>query len=341
MYLTISPQKLSQNFAQSARDFVNYLEKENEGLDSNASSFFFNQYEEQIGPAEVIATIDGNTAKLKQSEPKFYSITINPSQRELEHIGEDKKKLISFTREAMKQYATSFHREINGRAITSADIKYFAKIETRRTFKGYDRQVIENRPYLKEIVRIENNIQKLQRGEISGNIRRLQKELTVLREATPHKLNGKIIEEGMQKQGLQTHIHIIVSRKDASNSYSLSPGSKYRSSEVVMHGKVVKRGFDRDLFFANSEKAFDRMFDYNRNFVESYGARKVFAKNAHDYYAHLKGLSPAEKRIAFSILNQSGIRLPVLNFAPNQVSFALKHIKKALQVGIRSSSIGY
>ena len=200
---------------------------------------------------------------------------------------------------------------------------------------------MENRPYLKEIARLENNIRKVKSGEITGNIIKLRKELDSLREATPHKLGGKIVEEGMPKHGLQSHIHIIVSRKDASNTYSLSPGSKYRSSEVVMHGKVVKRGFDRDLFFANSEKAFDRMFNYNRNFVESYSARKVFAKNAHEYYTHLKGLSPAEKRIAFSILNQSGVQLPLLNFSPNQVSFALKQIRKVLQAGIRSSSIGY
>ena len=72
---------------------MNYLEKENEGLDLRESSFFFNQHEAQIGPSEVIASIDGNSAKLKKSEPKFYSITINPSQRELEHIGENNKKL--------------------------------------------------------------------------------------------------------------------------------------------------------------------------------------------------------------------------------------------------------
>lgn len=36
----------------------------------------------------------------------------------------------------------------------------------------------------------------------------------------------------MSKEGLQTHIHLIVSRKDSSNSYSLSPESKIPNCTV-------------------------------------------------------------------------------------------------------------
>ena len=32
MYITITPQKLGDNYTQSAGDFVAYLEKENDGL---------------------------------------------------------------------------------------------------------------------------------------------------------------------------------------------------------------------------------------------------------------------------------------------------------------------
>ena len=87
MYLTISPQKLSQNFSQSVRDFVSYLEKENEGKNPEEKELFFNQYDSDIHPSVVTQEIDANGGKLKKTEPKYYSITINPSKYELKHIG--------------------------------------------------------------------------------------------------------------------------------------------------------------------------------------------------------------------------------------------------------------
>ena len=341
MYLTISPQKLSQNFSQSVSDFVSYLEKENEGLEPGQKEMFFNQYEDHVRPSEVIREIDSNSAKLKKTEPKYYSITVNPSKYELEHIGNNLNSLKQYTREIMKEYAIAFNREINNRPINVNDIKYFAKIEHSRYFKGTDREIKENAPYIKQIAKLENQLSKVARGEIGGSIPQIEKELHRLRQAAPHKINGKIVEQGMHKEGLQTHVHIIVSRKDVSNNYSLSPGSRYRSSEVVMHGKIVKRGFERDQFFDKAEKTFDKLFDYKRNYVESYQARKTFIKHPQNYYSHLNNLSVPEKRIAFMLLGQAGISVPHLNISPNQVSFALKQLKKALEIGIRSSSIGY
>lgn len=341
MYVTITPQNLSENFSQSVRDFVSYLEKENEGREPGHKEMFFNQHGDNINAPTVIREIDKNSAKLKKIEPKYYSITVNPSRYELEHIGNNLNSLKQYTREIMKEYAVAFNREIDGRPIQINDIKYFAKIEHNRFFKGTDREIRENSPFIKQIARLENQLRKVHRGEIKGNIRNIQRELQTLRQEAPHKINGKIIEQGMRKEGLQTHVHIIVSRKDASNTYSLSPGSRYRSSEVVMHGKIVKRGFERDQFFDKAEKTFDKLFYYNRNYVESYEARKTFIKHPQKYYSHLNSLSVPEKRIAFMLLSKTGISMPHLNISPNQVSFALKQLKKALSVGIRSSSIGY
>ena len=341
MYVTITPQKLSQNFSQSVRDFVSYLEKENEDREPDQKEMFFNQSQDSIYASTVIREIDSNSAKLKKIEPKYYSITVNPSRYELEHIGNNLNALKQYTREIMKEYALAFNREINGRPIQINDIKYFAKIEQIRFFKGTDREIKENSPFIKQIAALENQLQKVNRGVIAGNSSEIERQLQKLRKEAPHKINGRLIEQGMRKEGIQTHVHIIVSRKDASNSYSLSPGSKYRSSEVIMHGKIVKRGFERDHFFDKAEKTFDKLFGYNRNYVESYEARKTFIKYPQKYYSHLNSLSVPEKRIAFMLLGQTGISIPHLNLAPNQVSFALRQLKKALSVGVRSSSIGY
>lgn len=264
MYITITPQKLSAGFSQSSADFVSYLEKENQGLEKEDVENFFNQYGDQISAKEVIREIDSNTAKLKNAEPKFYSITVSPSKYELARLQNSSEDLKKYTREIMKDYATSFNREINGRPVTVNDIKYFAKIEHQRTFKGTDKQVKENQSFATKILQLKTDLRKIERGELQGNTKHIQKEITRLEQAAPHKQNGQRIVQGMLKDGNQSHIHIIVSRKDVSNTHSLSPGSKYKASEVMMNGKLVKRGFDRDAFFSKAEKTFDSSFGYKR-----------------------------------------------------------------------------
>lgn len=341
MYLLITPQKQTPGSSKSAGKLVNYLEKENKGKNPDQKVYFFSQIDEKIEPDTVTREIDANTSKLKKTVPRYYSIIISPSKRELQHIGNDPELLKKYLREVMKKYAEGFRREINGKPVSVEDIRYFAKIEFQRSFKGFDRKLKENAPFLKKISALEKQIRKADRSEQPEYILKLRKELKELREQTPHKMNGKVIKRGMPKEGLQTHIHLIVSRKDASNRYSLSPGSKYRSSDIIMNGKLVKRGFDRDHFFSRAEKTFDKMFSYNRNYVESYEARKTLLKNPQKYYTHLKDLSVHERRIAFHSLGHSGIALPHLNILPNQVTFALKQFRKAVETGIRSSSIDY
>lgn len=341
MYITISAQKLGGSYSQSAGDFVTYLEKENQGKSLLEKEYFFNQYENEIRPYEVIKEIDTNTDRLKLKEPKYYSITINPSQYELKHIHNNPEKLRAFVREAMKNYASSFNREINGRPINVDDIKYFAKVEHQRTYKGNDVAIRENKAYSKQITHLKNQLRKVERGEISGNTRQIENEINKLIRDAPYKIQGQVVEQGMKKEGMQSHIHIIVSRKDASNSYSLSPGSKYKASEVVMHGKTVKRGFERDRFFQNSEKAFDKMFQYNRNYVESYAARKMLSKDPKQYILSLRSLGINERKIAFEMIRQTGLQLPVLNLPQNNLGYAYKQLKKIIEVGIKSSSIGY
>ncbi len=341
MYITISSQKLGGSFSQSAGDFVSYLEKENQGKSLLDKEYFFNQYDDEIRPYEVIKEIDGNTAKLKLKEPKYYSITINPSQHELKHIHNNPEKLRAFVRETMKEYAGSFNREINGSPVGVDDFKYYAKIEHERTYKSNDIAIRENKPYSNQIVHLKNELRKVERGEIPGNSRQLEKDIQRLVRDAPYKLQGQVIKPGMKKEGLQSHIHIIVSRKDASNSFSLSPGSKYKASEVEMHGKIVKRGFERDLFFQNSEKTFDKMFQYNRNYVESYAARKMLSKDPKQYFLSLRNLAINEKKIAFKMIRETGLQLPVLHLPQSKVGFAFKQLKKIIEASIKASSIGY
>jgi hypothetical protein len=341
MYITITAQKLGKTYAQSSSEFVEYLEKENQGLEQGEMEHFFNQYGDEICVENVIKEIDANTAKLKKVEPKFYSITVNPSKYELRKLQNSSEDLKRYTRAIMKDYASSFNREINGKPITVDDIKYFAKIEHQRNFKGTDKQVRENQSFATKILKLKQVIWKIENGELIGNVEQLKSEIAKLEASAPHQQNGKRIVQGMQKEGNQSHIHIIVSRKDASNSVSLSPGSKYKASDVNMNGKLVKRGFDRDSFFSKAEKTFDSTFAYKRNYAESYQSKKDFIKNPKLYFSVLLGLPTSEKAIAFKILGKSGV--PIASIPTNKVQVALKtirYLKRGVEVAIKSGSIG-
>ncbi|GGK22152.1 hypothetical protein GCM10007962_15380 [Yeosuana aromativorans] len=343
MYITITPQKLGDNYNRSVADFVAYLEKENEGKDLGDQELFFNQNGEAISTEEAIHGIDTNTAKLKKTEPRFYSLTVSPSQGELRQLQDRSRDLKQYTRAIMEDYAKAFNREIAGRAITVNDIKYYAKIEHERSYKGTDRAIRENAPFHKKIVSLRNDVQLIRSGRLEGNIEKLQQQIKRLEAEAPHKLNGRMVTQGMKKPGAQSHIHIIVSRKDASNRYSLSPGSKYRASEVEMNGKVVKRGFDRDTFFKNAEVTFDRQFGYKRNYVESYQARKTLAKHPQRYYASIMGLPTNEKAMAFKLLGKTGLGTPLMNIPTNKVQLvlkAIKQLKRGVGKAIESGSIG-
>jgi len=341
MYISITPQKLAANYSASAADFVAYLEKENQVLDEPDMEQFFNQYGDAIPAEEVVREIDANTDKLKKTEPKFYSITVSPSKYELGRLQNTSEDLKQYTREIMRDYVSCFNREINGRPVSVNDLKYYAKIEHQRTYKGTDIQVKENQPYATKILNLKNELHKIQTGELNVATKKIEKQIEKLEVSAPHQLNGKRIVQGMKKEGPQSHIHIIVSRKDASNSFSLSPGSKYKASEVIMNGKTVRRGFDRDAFYSKAEKTFDRNFGYKRNFVETYQSRKILTTDPKIYFSALLGLPASEKALAFKMLGEAGI--PILSIPTNKVQLALSSIhkiKRGFELALRSSSIG-
>lgn len=337
MYITISPQKLGDKYSTSVADYVDYLEKENTDRSVKQQEYFFDQTNDQVKKEEVALSIDQNTSKLKSSEPRYYSLTINPSNRELLHLNNDPAKLKAYTRSLMEDYAGCFHRTIDGRAVKASDILYFGKLEYSRTFKEGDLEVRENSYYSKRIAKLQNDRRKIQRGELQGNKNNIQKEIDKLIKQAPHKLKGKIIEPGMYKPGPQTHIHLIVSRKDRSNRYSLSPGSKYKSSEVNLHGKKVQRGFDRDRFFTLAEKRFDRQFRYSRNYAEQYTARKTLLRSPGKFYKDLLKLPTPERKLSLKLISSA----PLSIIPPGKIKLAVRQLKKVIKLGMHSSSIGY
>lgn len=244
MYITITKQHQGENFKGSVRDFVKYLEKENEGKSPELQEQFFDQFNDGISGEEVIREIDDNTKKLGKKDPKFYSIVVSPSQRELKAIGNDPEKLREYTREIMKDYAASFHRD---KKIKVDDIKYYAKIERERTFKGTDKQIQENQPYATKILELKKEIRKIEQGESKGHIKSIKKEIDRLEKDAPHKIDGKRIVRGMKKEGMQNHVHIIVSHKDVTGAFKLSPLSPHKKAETILNG-IKQKHFISPLY---------------------------------------------------------------------------------------------
>ncbi|MCB0460059.1 MAG: mobilization protein [Flavobacteriaceae bacterium] len=338
MYIGITAQQTGFNYKGSVRDLVNYLEKENEGKDPEMAVHFFNQYRDKIPSWEVIAEIDGNTAKLKKDEPKFYSLVVSPSQAELKHISNNQEYLQKYVRELMKDYAASFYRD---EKVTVDAIKYYAKIEYERYFTEADKQIKENQPYATKILELKNEIYRLEKDGAKESIRKLENQIDKLERQAPHQQQGKRIVQGMQKEGYQGHVHIIVSRMDMSNTRSLSPGAKNKVCETSLNGKTVKQGFDRDKFYKAAEKTFDKSFGFKRNYVESYQARNLLTKDPKQFFSVLAGLPANEKQAAFKLLHKAGVEIP--RIPVNQAQLALKafmKLKKGIQRAMESGSIG-
>jgi hypothetical protein len=338
MYIAITRQHLGNQYQGSARDFVNYLEKENEGKSLEEQERFFNQTEHDIDAERVIAEIDANTAKLSKRDPKFYSIMVSPSQAELRHIGNDPEKLRQYTRELMKTYAAAFYRN---REVTVRDILYFAKLERERTYSEKDKAVKENQAYASKILELQHQVRAIQQGREQGDIAKLQQRIQVLEQEAPHQQDGKRIVPGMAKEGHQSHIHIIVSRTDITNTHSLSPGSKFRTSETTLNGEKVKQGFDRDQFYRAAEKTFDRQFGYKRNFVETYHARNLLDKDPKRFFSALLGLPANERQAARQLLFKAGVKVPSIPTNKAQLAYkAMMQLKKGIGKALESGSIG-
>ncbi len=332
MYITITGQKKGETYSSSCKDFVAYLEKENEGLEAEDQEQFFSHDADNVEAASVIESIDTNKYKLKEKDTKFFSVTLNPSKRELKHLWGNTEALKAYTREVMNEYAKNFNRKIgeDQRPLQGSDLVYYAKVERGRDFKYYDKEVRENAPYLKEIARLEREKSEILKGTKQGDVKEVDYRLWVQRNNAPHTQDGVVIDKAMQKQGSQDHVHIIVSRMDKSKRVSLSPTSKYKSSTVEMHGKQVQRGFNRDAFFEKAEKSFDKKFSFERNYVDSYRGRNDYLKRPKTFVRKVLKLPTSQRGVALQLLKD----VPILKDIPLTKKQAVQKVIRVLSKAI-------
>lgn len=232
----------------SSSALTNYLEKED--LEAEQKAFengeipeqrkgFFNNEKNGITKEEVIDRIDNNKKKLGRDDAKFYSVTFSLSEKEQKHILKNiTDKEISNINELDKTELKAYEKELEN----------YTRNSMNEYATHFNRKGLENGNQLVYYGKIEHN------RNYKGNDQDVK--------------NG-LAKSGELKPGLNSHVHLIVSRKDQEQRLKLSPMANERNNaNAKVNNKTVQRGFDRNLYNVKAEKVFDKQFNYNRELNE-------------------------------------------------------------------------
>lgn len=122
---------------------------------------------------------------------------------------------------------------------------------------------------------------------------------------------AKIHHERGDKQGEQMHAHILVSRLDNTQKIRLCPQTAYKERK----GKVS--GFNRDKFFDQCEKSFDKGMNFERELENTYKFQKAVAMGDLGTVAEMRDRAEQMKREA-DILKLEQVRREALIQAKEQ-----------------------
>ncbi len=222
-----------------------YLNKENQELtkqgQGHRQQFFFNQERNMITTVQAISMVDTNNKNkgLAKKQDKYFTLSLNFSQSEQEHLASTfaKRPIENVEELNVKEY--EHYNEV---------IKLF----TRQAMRNYAAN------FKKDID--ETQIVWFAKIEHKRRYKGTDKEV----------MTGRA-KSGEPKNGMQTHVHITVSRMHKDYRINLSPLANARSSEnLVLNGRKVKGGFDRSNWKQLNENSFDKMFEYKRGLEEKF-----------------------------------------------------------------------
>ena len=198
---------------------------------------FFTSKETNVGIIEVVDSIDKNISKLGKKDAKFFAPTISFSKNEQQHL---------------------INRITNKNDVNSVfDL-------TPKEFTHYNNLLIK---YAREVMdNYATNFNRQHKGLMDGSdllyfgrIEHFRKYKGIDKEVKTG--NSKT---GDYKPGLQSHIHIIVSRKDATQKMKLDPTTKERLTKRKIGNNAYTVGFNRNNWIKLNEESFDKLFNYKR-----------------------------------------------------------------------------
>ncbi|WP_191089046.1 DUF5712 family protein, partial [Arenibacter lacus] len=176
---------------------------------------------------------------LAKKQDRYFTLTLNFSQQEQEHLTSTIAKRPIENVDELNQKEYEHFNEV---------IKLFARQAMRNYAMNFKKKIKEE-----EIVwfaKIEH------KRRYKGN----DKEVKL----------GKV-KSAEPKKGLQTHVHITVSRMHKDHRINLSPLANAKSGQnLVLNGRTVKGGFDRSNWKQLNEDSFDKMFKYKRGLEEKF-----------------------------------------------------------------------
>jgi len=229
----------------SCSKYGHYLNKENQELkkegQGHRQQFFFNQDQNMLTTLKAISMVDDNNKNkgLAKKQDRYFTLTLNFSQREQQHLASTlaKRPIENVDELNAKEYEN--YNEV---------IKLFARQAMKNYAANFKKDIDE-----KQIV-------WFAKIEHKRRYKGTDKEVVIGR-----------AKSGEPKKGLQTHVHITVSRMHKDYRINLSPMANARSSEnLVLNGRKVKGGFDRSNWKQLNEDSFDKMFEYKRSLEEKF-----------------------------------------------------------------------
>ena len=297
----------------SCSNLAIYLEKENEELDKlikkassmseisqleNRKQGFFTASEINISTIDVINSIDNNKRKLGANDAKYFAPTISFSENELSHIA----------------FLATGKREITSvLELNSSELEQFNNL-----IREYGRKAMDN--YALNFNRQDKGVKSGADLVYFGKIEHFRKYKGTDNEV----IEGKEIS-GEYKKGLQSHIHIIVSRKDKTQLLKLSPTCNEKQTNRKIGNNEYQVGFDRVKWINSNEKIFDEHFNYKRKELEKFENQNIL-KNGSPQDKH-----EVNKKIEAESINRNDVKKQIKSTHFNVLMTKPKNLKEYQQ----------
>lgn len=231
----------------SCSKYTFYLNKENQELvaekKQDRQQFFFDQNQNKLSTTNAMQKIDQNTKGkgLTSKEDKYFTLTLNFSEKELGYLAEKvagRKDITNVNQMSKKE----FEKYNEG-------IREYA----RTTMKNYASNFRNNIS--------ENDIVYFGKTEHQRKYKGTEKEVI-----------AGTAKSGELKPGLQSHVHIVVSRSHKEKRIRLSPNRSARNTNNhQLRGKTVANAsFNRIQWVIKNEQSFDEIFKYKRSLTEKF-----------------------------------------------------------------------
>lgn len=309
----------------SSRRLSAYLDKQNDIVRVEGQEYFFNGSGDTFDSEEVTEAIDSNVKGLKKSEARYYTFAISPSAQEIVHlrrsVADIKQAMIesgeiipdtfdddmmrgylkAYAVNCMDAYARNFgHPKIQ----SNRDLLWFGMVEKDRYWKGSDKEIRFNSRLMKQI----DALRRKGTDSLHAQVKIEQLEKRLIRECDVRPGGSReVLRAMMPKSGDNWHVHISVSRRDISDTFSLSPNANGRGSKNhVLNGRAVRVGFDREAYKIECEKIFDRSFLFDRLLSESYEQAKRLRKEGAFAFAKQCARDRAVRREEMRTLGRGG-----------------------------------